>query len=61
MIVWIQSVDDQVIVNLQEEITKTTHELQRSDIDELDLDYIETAARLLKAKIEDGDYDSDDG
>ncbi|KAI6180947.1 Protein SHQ1-like protein [Aphelenchoides besseyi] len=58
--IWIQSVDDHVLDELSEEVGVLVKNLKHSDIDGLDLEYIETEGRMLKLAIENGEYDSDD-
>jgi hypothetical protein len=58
--VWIQSIDDNILENLSKEVTNAVKYLKRNDIQGLDLDYIESEAKMLMLKVEDGSYDSDD-
>jgi hypothetical protein len=58
--IWIQSVDDQVLQDLSDEVEHAVKGLKLSDIDGLDLDYLESEAKLLMLSVKDGTYDSDD-
>jgi len=58
--IWIQSVDDEILQQLSDDVEQTVKELSRSDIEGLDLDYLESEAKLLMLSVKDGTYDSDD-
>ncbi|CAD5225868.1 unnamed protein product [Bursaphelenchus xylophilus] len=58
--IWIQIVDEKVLEQVREELKEIRKSLQKSDISELDLDYIETEAKMIMMKVENGEYDSDD-
>ncbi|KAI6206774.1 Protein SHQ1-like protein [Aphelenchoides besseyi] len=58
--IWIQSVDDRVLDELAKDVEAVVEDLKHSDIDGLDLDYVETEGRMLKLAVETGEYDSDD-
>ena len=57
---WIQSVDDTVLDELRDETAAAAEALKRSSIAALDLDFIESEARMLMLSVDAGDYDSDD-
>ncbi|KAI6175340.1 Protein SHQ1-like protein [Aphelenchoides bicaudatus] len=59
--IWIQSVDDSILDQLISDVKEASKDLKRSDIAGLDLDYLESEARMLKLKVDTGEYDSDDG
>ena len=54
---WIQSVDDEVVLKLKEELKNVLKCLSKSDILELDLEFIEAQARLEMLKSIDSDDD----
>ncbi|CAD5218810.1 unnamed protein product [Bursaphelenchus okinawaensis] len=57
--IYIQVVDDKLFDDAMDELLNIKT-LQKADIDELDLDYIETEAKMIMLKVENGEYDSDD-
>lgn len=58
--VWIQSVDDSILTNLSDDLREAVKTLKRDEISGLDLDYLESEARMLMLKVDEGAYDSDD-
>jgi len=57
---WIQSVGANILEELAAEYSAAARDVKRADIITLDLDYIESEARMIQLSVENGEYDSDD-
>jgi hypothetical protein len=53
-------VADEIIGELSTEVKDAIETLKRSDIEGLDLDYLESEAKMLMLSVDNGTYDSDD-
>ncbi|KAI6238123.1 Protein SHQ1-like protein [Aphelenchoides fujianensis] len=57
---FIQSMDEELLQRVTADLKTALAELKRADIAGLDLEYVETEAKMIRLAVEAGEYDSDD-
>ncbi|KAI6223041.1 Protein SHQ1-like protein [Aphelenchoides fujianensis] len=57
---FVQSMDEGLLQRVTADLKTALEELKRADIPGLDLEYVETEAKMIRLAVEAGEYDSDD-